>query len=221
MNQEKENNVTAMASGKTPPWNEWLRLARQGDENAKLRFCAQAEPFVKNLCNTRYFRDWLGAEEIREIATIHLIEFMMAYDKPPDDERLPYLLKRILHNQILKFVERKQSRNCRELRVIEDNADDREKDAMEIFPTNRKEEPEAKLLEKELHRVTAEALGHLKPGEQAMIRAFFFQNKTTAAIAKELQCSRQYVEKVKNKALERLHRLLEGYAGLDGGALCQ
>ena len=35
---------------KDPPWNEWLRLARQGNEHAKLRFCTQAEPFIELFC---------------------------------------------------------------------------------------------------------------------------------------------------------------------------
>ena len=62
------------------------------------------------------------------------------------------------------------------------------------------------------------ALKQLKPSEQAMIRFFFFQNKTAAAIAKELQCSRQYVEKMRNKALIHLRKLLKGYHIFNDGA---
>ena len=195
-----------------PPWNEWLRLARQGDENAKLRFCAQAEPFVQNLCKTRYFWERLGKEEVRSIATLALMDFLMKHPNPPDDRNLPYLLKRIMHNHILFQLKKQNVRKKHEIYSAEPKDTDgteAAQDSLANYPASRDEEPEAKLLAKELRNATAEAMGQLLPSEKDVIRAFFFQNKTAAAIAKELQCTRQNVEKLRNRALRRLRQLLE------------
>jgi len=196
-----------------PPWNEWLRLARQGDENAILLFCAQAEPFVKRLCNTHYFRERLGEEEIRSIATLALMDFLMNHPNPPDDRNLPYLLKRIMHNNILVQLRNQKVRKKHEVHSAEPGDSDAAEAAqvcLASYPASREEEPEAKLLAKELHNATVEAVNQLQPNEKNMIRAFFFQNKTAAAIAKELQCTRQNVEQVRDRALRRLRQLLEG-----------
>ena len=64
---------------KDPPWNEWLRLARQGDKEATLLFCTQAEPFIELFCRISYFRHFLGEEEIRGIAALKVMEFLIIY----------------------------------------------------------------------------------------------------------------------------------------------
>lgn len=207
---------------KDPPWNEWLRLARQGDKNAIHRFCIQAEPFIKRLCNTRYFRERLGKEEVRSTATLALMDFLMNHPNPPDDPNLPNLLKRIMHNQILAQLRNQKVRKKHEVYSEEtEDTDGAETAQCSIanYPAKRKEEPEAKLLSKELQNATAEAMQQLPPCEQAAIRALFFQNKTVAAIAKELQCTRQNVEKLRVRALRRLRRFFEGQ-GFNDGAFC-
>ena len=206
---------------KQPPWNEWLRLARQGDEDAKLRFCAQAEPFIKTLCRIPYFTARMSREEARSIATLTLVEFLMTYPSPPEDKEIPALLKGVARNALLNRVKRIRSRNRFEQRMTtlrEADDADTEEDAIENIPAPGKDEPENRALQNELRGLTAAALRQLLPGEQAVIRAFFFQEKTAAAIAKELRCSRQYAEKVRDTALRKLRRLLEGCHIFNDGA---
>ena len=226
LKQEKPN----IAHGNTPertaqanatPWNEWLRLARQGDESATLRFCAQAEPFIEQLCNVRFFAACLGKEECRSVASLSLVEFLMTYPSPPENAEIPFLLKGVMRNALLNRVKRMKSKNRYEQRVtaLQEAGDtETEEDAIDNIPAPKTEEPEAQTLQKELQVIADTALKQLKPSEQAMIRFFFFQNKTAAAIAKELQCSRQYVEKMRNKALSHLRKLLKGYHIFNDGA---
>ena len=197
---------------KHPPWNEWLRLARQGDEDAKLRFCTQAEPFISRFCNIPLFAEWIGRDEARGIATLVVIEFLMEYDNPPEDREIPYMLKRQIRNRLIDQYRKLYVRNGREKKPVlrTDDDDGTGRDNYSSYPANKKYEPEATLLAKELHSVTADTFRQLQPHEQNVLRAFFFQNKTAAAIAKELQCTRQNVEKLRNRALRRLRQLLEG-----------
>lgn len=198
---------------KDPPWNEWLRLARQGDKEATLRFCTQAEPFIRKLCNDTLFRSRLGKDETRGEASLILMEFLMEFPDPPDDKEVPILLKGILRRRLLNRVNKLKMLNRREQRagtLQGGDEEDAEVNALEVRPASRKEEPEAKLLARELHTATANAVSQLQPNEKELLRAVFFQNKTVAAIAKELRCTRQNVEKLRDRALRRLRQLLEG-----------
>ena len=221
-NEERAAKTAQVIPRKEPPWNEWLRLARQGDEQAKLRFFTQAEPFIKRLCNTRYFGDRLGMDEIRSTATLALLEFLMNYPNPPADTNLPFLLKRIMHNRVLMQIKKQkvtQQRKC-SITGQEDNRQaETGQDSIKNVPANRKEEPEAKLLAKELHNATEEAMQQLLPNEQNVIRALFFQNKTMAGFARELQCTRQNVEQMRDRAFHRLRQFFEGQ-GFNSGAFC-
>lgn len=203
-----------------PPWNEWLRLARQGNEHAKLCFCTQAEPCIELFCHISYFRRFLGEEEIRGIAALKVMEFLMEYPDPPEDKEIPVLLKSVIRNALLYPAEKAEVRNRREQRPATPQGDGEngaEVNAIEGFPAKRKEEPEAKLLSKELQNATTEAMQQLLPGEQNVIRALFFRNKTAAAIAKELRCTRQNVEQMRDRALRRLREFFVGQ-GFSGGA---
>ena len=219
MKQEKQNIAQGNAPERTSqanvtPWNEWLRLARQGDESAKLRFCAQAEPFIETFCKIRFFTETLGEEEVRSIATLATLEFLMTYPSPPQDGDFPFMLRKILRTTLLARMKRANARGRHEMKMfaLRDTVDGvTEENIAELVPADSKEEPETKLLEKEMSLTATKALAQLKSSEQAMLRAYFFQNKTAAAIAKDLQCSRQYVEKMRNKALNHLRELLEGY----------
>ena len=132
----------------------------------------------------------------------------MEYPDPPEDREIPILLKSIIRNALLYPSEKAEVRSRREKRVTASQRDSEKDtggaDGMEMFPAKRKEEPEAKLLAKELHNATEEAMQQLLPNEQNVIRAMFFHNKTMGAIAKELQCTRQNVEQMRDRALRRL-----------------
>ena len=54
---------------------------------------AQAEPFIELFCRISYFRHFLGEEEIRGIAALKVMEFLMEYPDPPEDKEIPVLLK--------------------------------------------------------------------------------------------------------------------------------
>ena len=145
----------------------------------------------------------------------------MTYPSPPENAEIPFLLKGVMRNALLNRVKRKKSKNRYEQRVtaLQEAGDtETEEDAIDNIPAPKTEEPEAQTLQKELQVIADTALKQLKPSEQAMIQSFFFQNKTAAAIAKELQCSRQYVEKMRNKALSHLRKLLKGYHIFNDGA---
>ena len=208
---------------KDPPWNEWLRLARQGDKTATCLFCAQAEPFIKKLCNDPLFKSRLGKDDTCGSAHLILMEFLMGYPEPPDDKELPILLKGILRRRLLNRVNNRKMLNRREQQAsMLENTDETDIKDDDVFNyrANQAEEPEAELLDKDLRRTIAEAVCQLQLMEQKVIRAFFFQNKTRTAIAKELQCSRQNVEKIRVKALQRLRWLLKSRGIFNGGAFC-
>lgn len=221
------NNTGAAKAAQTiplqePPWNEWLRLARQGDEDATLRFCTQAEPFIRKLCNDKLFRSWLGKDEIRGEASLILMEFLMNYPDPPEDKELPLLLKRILRRRLLNRVNKLKMLRRREQHadtLQSDSEEDTETNPIENFPAKRKDEPEAKLLARALQNTTEDAIQQLLPNEQTAIRALFFQNKRMATIARELQCTRQNVEQMRDRALRKLREFFEGQ-GFNNGAFC-
>ena len=193
----------------SPPWNEWLRLARQGDETAAELFCAQAEPFIEILCKTRYFHDRLEKEEIRSIATLAVMEFLKEYPNPPEDEKIPYMLKRIIHNRILSALKKQKVRIQREQKpTAATNADNPEgkENCIESFPASKTYEPEYRLFQKELDT----SFRQLRPNEQAVLDAYYFQGKTVAMIAAELHRSRQFVERIHKRALRRLREMLNG-----------
>ena len=196
---------------KLPPWNEWLRLARQGDKRAIQLFCAQAEPFIDKLCNDMVFRSLLGKEETRSVASLLLMEFLMNYPTPPNDKELPFLLKFILRRRLLNRVKKQKVRNQHEQRpttLLKAGALDTERDGLDTLPASEKTEPESSFLQKERRRAVLKAFQQLKPAEQEVIHAFFYQKKTPAAIAGALHCSRQYVEKVRNNALLHMRQYI-------------
>ena len=198
---------------KDPPWNEWLRLARQGDKNAIRLFCAQAEPFIEQLCSVGVYAFHVGKEEARSIAHLILMEFLMNYPKPPEDKEMLFVLKRIMRNKLIDQIRKLEVKGRYELGITAlegTNGNGTEEGITELLNAKRKEEPEAKLLAKELHNATEDAMQQLLPNEQNVIRAMFFRNKTMSAIAKELQCTRQNVEQMRDRALRRLRQLLEG-----------
>ncbi len=197
---------------KSPPWNEWLRLARQGDDNAKLLFCSQAEPFIKNFCNVAMYTERLGKDDVRGIAALAVVEFLMEYADPPEDKEIPFMLKRIIRNKLTDQLRKMSVREQYNYQKPQRDCDDTEPEQDDVaeVPSDKKEEPEARALHRELAWDTAVAFQHLKPHEQQVLDAVFYQKKASADIAKEWHCTRQYVEKLRDKALRQLRRLLGG-----------
>lgn len=194
---------------KSPPWNEWLRLARQGDKTATGLFCAQAEPFIEVLYKTRYFSDRLETEEIRSIATLAVMEFLKEYPNPPEDSKIPYMLKRIMHNKILSALKKQKVRTRREQKPTaapDGDSSEKKENCIENFPASHAYEPEYNLFQKELDA----SFRQLRPNEQAVLDAYYFQDKTVSMIATELHRSRQFVERIHKRALRRLREMLEG-----------
>ena len=71
------------------PWNEEIYLAQQGDTQAVRRTCATAEPIVDQFGKVSYFVGWLGKDEVRSIASLALVEFIMSYSGGVPDEEIP------------------------------------------------------------------------------------------------------------------------------------
>ena len=194
---------------KSPPWNEWLRLARQGDENAKLCFCTQAESFIKALCSADYFSEKLGRDETRSIATLAVVEFMMNYPDPPPDEKMPFMLKKVIRTSILARIKKVDVRLRREQKPTaapDGDSAEKKENCIESFPASSAYEPEYRLFQKELDA----SFRQLRPNEQAVLDAYYFQDKTVSMIAAELHRSRQFVERIHKRALRRLREMLEG-----------
>ena len=78
------------------PWNEEIYLARQGDTQAVRRTCATAEPIVDQFGKVSYFVGWLGKDEVRSIASLALVEFIMSYSGGVPDEEIPALIKQVI-----------------------------------------------------------------------------------------------------------------------------
>ena len=78
------------------PWNEEIYLAQQGDTQAVRRTCATAEPIVDQFGKVSYFVGWLGKDEVRSIASLALVEFIMSYSGGVPDEEIPALIKQVI-----------------------------------------------------------------------------------------------------------------------------
>ena len=211
--------VSQLIPLKSPPWNEWLRLARQNDETATQLFCSQAEPFIENICKTHYFQDRLEKDEIRSIAALAVMEFLKEYPDPPEDAKIPYMLRRIIHNKILSTLKKQNVRLRRELKptaVPDGNNPENTDNCIDNFPGRSTYEPEYRLFQKQLD----ESFRQLRPNEQTVLDAYYFQNKTPATIAGELNRSRQFVERIHKRALRRLREMLGWPGGPSTSVYC-
>ena len=195
------------------PWNKHMSQAQQGDSGAILLCCQAAEPVVADFCRNSTFLGLFSADEVRSIACLAALEFMMEYSGQVPDREIPWLLRRIIRCRLYDEARRLQTRLRYELQEPECPSND-EKDE-ERFPdlqvaAPEEERPEAQLLQADLrHRIKA-SLSALKPKEQELIRAMYMENMTSAEIAKKWQCSSRYVLMVKRDALNHLKILLHG-----------
>ena len=184
------------------PWNPEIYLAQQGDTKAMRRTCAKAEPIVDQFGKVSYFVNLLGKDEVRSIASLSLVEFVMSYPGGVPDEEVPALIKQAIKCDLINSVHRLEYRRGKE----------------EAPPTNGDTgspsappygEPEACLLQNAYAQTVQDAIQHLNRNEQTVIQFYYFRQETTNEIAVRLGCSVQNVRKIKRRALTRLRSLLE------------
>ena len=184
------------------PWNEEIYLAQQGDTQAVRRTCATAEPIVDQFGKVSYFVGWLGKDEVRSIASLALVEFIMSYSGGVPDEEIPALIKQVIKCDLINSVHRMEYRRSKE-------------DASSFTPDTGSPsasphgEPEACLLQNAYAQTVQDAIQHLNRNEQTVIQSYYFRQETINEIAARLGCSPRFVRKTRRKALLRLRGLLD------------
>ena len=91
---------------KNHPWNELITRARLGDTAAILALCELAEPVIKQYCRVPFFVRWLGREEVRSLAALAVLEFIMENPSVPRDSEVPCALKKVIKCQLLNRIKR-------------------------------------------------------------------------------------------------------------------
>lgn len=197
------------------PWNEEIYLAQQGDTAAVRRTCAKAEPVVDQFGKVSYFTNLLGKDEVRSIASLALVEFIMSYRGGVPDEEIPALITQALKCDLLNSVHRLEYRRSKEEPLQPDGSavTGRNTNGDTAFPFAPPDgEPEACLLHNAFAQRVQEAIKQLNQQQQTVIRSYYFRQETTNEIAAALGCSPQFVRKVRRKALLRLRGLLDDTA---------
>ena len=197
------------------PWNEEIYLAQQGDTAAVRRICATAEPVVNQFGKVSYFTNLLGNDEVRSIASLALIEFIMSYRGGVSDEEIPALIMQALKCDLLNSVHRLEYRRSKEVPFQADRAADAVRNTNDdtVFPFAPPDgEPETCLVHKAYTQKVQEAIQQLNRNQQTVIRSYYFRQETTNEIAAALGCSPQFVRKIRRKALLRLRGLLDNTA---------
>ena len=194
------------------PWNPEIYLAQQGDTKAMRRTCAKAEPIVDQFGKVSYFVNLLGKDEVRSIASLSLVEFVMSYPGGVPDEEVPALIKQAIKCDLINSVHRLEYRRGKE-EAPPTNADtgSPENSSGDTGSPSAPPygEPEACLLQNAYAQTVQDAIQHLNRNEQTVIQFYYFRQETTNEIAVRLGCSVQNVRKIKRRALTRLHSLLE------------
>ena len=166
------------------------------------RTCAKAEPIVDQFGKVSYFVNLLGKDEVRSIASLSLVEFVMSYPGGVPDEEVPALIKQAIKCDLINSVHRLEYRRGKE-EAPPTNADTGSPSAPPYG------EPEACLLQNAYAQTVQDAIQHLNRNEQTVIQFYYFRQETTNEIAVRLGCSVQNVRKIKRRALTRLRSLLE------------
>ena len=198
------------------PWNEEIYLAQQGDTAAVLKTCVSAEPIVNRFGKVSYFTDWLGKDEVRSIASLALVEFIMSYPGGVRDEEIPALITQALKCDLINSVHRLEYRRGKEEAPLPDPDTGSPKSGAGGIATPSAPphgEPEACLLQNAYAQEVQDAVRQLNRNEQTVIRSCYFRRETTNEIAVALGCSAQNVRKIRRKALSRLRGLLDRRAG--------
>ena len=206
------------------PWNEEIYLAQQGDTGAMLKTCNSAEPIVNQFCKVFYFSDWLGKGEVRSIASLALVEFIMSYPGGVPDEEIPALIKQAIKCDLINSVHRAEFRRSKEEAFLppdtgspdvsspDTGSPDEDAGDMTELPDPPGGEPEASLLQKEYAQKVQDALQRLSRNEQNLIQSYYFRGESSEETAAALGCTRQFVHKVRSRALRRLREILDRQA---------
>ena len=193
------------------PWTEWMRLARDGDTEAVRRFCAAAEPLISRLCRWRLPVDKLGSDEVRGIAALAVVEFLMTYNGPLQDRKIPLVLRRYVRCELLDTLRKLNARRKYELPEICCESGNAGGDPASATgqDTGPFPDPEERLLRDDFRRELEDAIRNLNPKERAVIHSFYFLGKPAGAVSGLLNCSPQYARRLRRAAIRRLRGRLE------------
>ena len=195
----------------------WLKqlmlLARQGDTRATEFFYWLTEPLIVKYCNVPYFVSILGKDDIRSIAALSIIDFVMNEPLKDGEQDISRMLKRVIHCDLLNhahLLERRGrfEKHCNSSSSGEEN-DDTETDELAVLPADRQYEPEYQALQEERKRIVRECLQCLGSKEMYVINGIFFKQRSVAEIAEELHCSAVTVSLAKYNALKKLRRVFK------------
>ena len=188
-----------------------MQQARQGDETAARTFCKRAKEVLRPFYNIPYFVKILGRDEVQGVLSLTMVEFLMSYSKWPSDEEIPRLLKRISRNALLNQVHRESIRSKHRQALTSfcetGNVNEEETEA-EQYIADSSEEPENKLLQMELNQTVKDAMCALRPSERKVLYGLYFEEKSAAELAREMQCTPQNVRRLHKNGLRHLRTTL-------------
>ena len=192
------------------PWNELIRLARQGEPEAVRCFYAETQPFVDRLCRIPYFADRLGADEISGITALKLTEFLKSDTAVPESDReVPFLLKRILRFHLINAINKSLLRSKYEISESmlipsSGEATDCCASLLEKLEADASANPETACLQAEAYDELLQLIQRLPKNEQAVLRGLYVDEKTPEEVAEDLHYSPRGLRNVRKKALDRL-----------------
>ena len=211
MNKGKQAACNRRTDLHAIPWTLLMQQARQGDETAARTFCKRAKEVLRPFYNIPYFVKILGRDEVQGVLSLTMVEFLMSYSKWPSDEEIPRLLKRISRNALLNQVHRESIRS-KHRQVLTSfcetgNVNEEETEA-EQYIADSSEEPENKLLQMELSQTVKDAMCALRPSERKVLYGLYFEEKSAAELAREMQCTPQNVRRLHKNGLRHLRTTL-------------
>lgn len=193
------------------PWEEWIRRAREGDTEATKLFCLAAEPLIRFLCERRLLTDRLGKDEVRSMAALAMIEFLMTYNGNIRNRKAPFILWRYVRCDLLDNLRNQDSRNKFELPETHRRRSGAETNLTlaDWKDPNPEIEPEQVLLKEEFNAQVHNAMRSLNRYEKTVIHSYYFERKSIGEISREMGCSPQYIRRLRRKALVRLRDRLK------------
>lgn len=211
MNKGKQAACNRRTDLHAIPWTLLMQQARQGDETAARTFCKRAKEVLRPFYNIPYFVKILGRDEVQGVLSLTMVEFLMSYSKWPPDEEIPRLLKRISRNALLNQVHRESIRSKHRQALTSfcetGNVNEEETEA-EQYIADSSEEPENKLLQMELNQTVKDAMCALRPSERKVLYGLYFEEKSAAELAREMQCTPQNVRRLHKNGLRHLRTTL-------------
>jgi RNA polymerase sigma factor (sigma-70 family) len=169
------------------------------------------EPFINRLCQWRLLTDKLGQDEVRSMAALATVEFLMTYNGPLEGRKIPVVLRWFVRCELLDTLRGQNSRRKYELPEIHCVSDGPEEDSAltRMEDSNPDVDPEYILLREDLRHEVHDAIRNLNPNEQAVIHSFHFKGERIGDISRQLHCSPQYARRLHRAAIRRLREQLE------------